>query len=159
MFNIEISCTQKFNVRRVYQNVKLILGPNGSHISSILDRNTQNYSGLFDNYRWSYFELRDYKMPLEPEINCIKSTWNGKQSPKTYNRYRNKLNIILKSAEKQHFTDLLNSHKDNIIKSWQIMKNIVNKNKTRKMQDKFKFSDRTILSDGTLISNFLLNFS
>ena len=35
---------------------------------------------------------------------------------KTYKRYRNKLNIILKCAEKQHFTDLLNSHKDNIKK-------------------------------------------
>ena len=32
-------------------------------------------------------------------------------------------------------------------------KNIVNKNKTRKTQDKFKLSDGTIISDGTLISN------
>ena len=42
---------------------------------------------------------------------------------KTYKRYRNNLNMILKCAEKQHFTDLLNSHKDNIKKSWQIIKN------------------------------------
>ena len=72
---------------------------------------------------------------------------------KTYKRYRNKLNIILKCAEKQHFTDLLNSHKDNKNKSWQIIENIVNRNKTRKMQDVFKLSDGTIILDGTLISN------
>ena len=33
---------------------------------------------------------------------------------KTYKGYQNKLDLILKCAEKQHFTDLLNSHKDNI---------------------------------------------
>ena len=60
-----------------------------------------------------------YKMPLEPEINCIKSTkrmCKTVANENTYKRYRNKLNIILKWAEKQHFTDLLNSHKDNIKK-------------------------------------------
>ena len=71
----------------------------------------------------------------------------------TYKRYRNKLNFTLKYAEKKHYTDLLNSNKDNIKKTWQIMKNIVNRNKTRKVHNKFKMGDGSIISVGTLISN------
>ena len=76
----------------------------------------------------------------------------------TYKRYRNKLNIILKCAEKKHYTDLLNSNKDNIKKTCQIMKNIVNRNKTRKVHNKFKMGDGSIISDGTLISNKFNDF-
>ena len=49
-----------------------------------------------------------------------------------YKTYRNKLNHILKKAEKQHYTDLLEANKNNFKKTWQIMKDVVNKNKVKK---------------------------
>ena len=49
-----------------------------------------------------------------------------------YKTYRNRLNHILKKAEKQHYTDLLEANKNNIKKTWQIMKDVVNKNKVKK---------------------------
>ena len=38
------------------------------------------------------------------------------------------------------------------------MKNIINKNKTKKIQNKFKITDGTMISDGTLISNTFNEF-
>ena len=38
------------------------------------------------------------------------------------------------------------------------MKNIINKNKTKKIQNKFKITDGTMISDGTLISNIFNEF-
>ena len=75
-----------------------------------------------------------------------------------YKLYRNKLNHILKCAEKKYHSNLLDSNKDNIKKTWQIMKNIINKNKTKKIQNKFKITDGTMISDGTLISNTFNEF-
>ena len=44
--------------------------------------------------------------------------------------YRNKLNSLLKCAEKQYIADLLESNKSNLKKTWNIMKHIVNRKKT-----------------------------
>ena len=67
--------------------------------------------------------------------------------------YRNKLNHLLKISEKKHFQELLNSSKDNIKKTWQIMKNIVNKGKSKQIQSKFKLSDGTITTNKDVISS------
>ena len=75
-----------------------------------------------------------------------------------YKSYRNKLNHILKCAEKKYHSDLLDSNKHNIKKTWQIMKNIINRDKTKKIQKKFKITDGTMISDGTLISNTFNEF-
>ena len=48
-----------------------------------------------------------------------------------YKAYKDRLNHIFKKAEKQHYTDLLTAHKNNI-KTWQIMKNVVNEIKRKK---------------------------
>ena len=69
-----------------------------------------------------------------------------------YKTYRNKLNHILKCAERKHYSDLLNDNKNNVKRTWQILKSIVNKNKTTKIQDKFKLSDGTFTSDKSMIS-------
>ena len=69
-----------------------------------------------------------------------------------YKTYRNKLNHILKCAERKHYSDLLNDNKNNVKRTRQILKSIVNKNKTTKIQDKFKLSDGTFISDKSMIS-------
>ena len=69
-----------------------------------------------------------------------------------YKTYRNKLNHILKCAERKHYSDLVNDNKSNVKRTWQILKSIVNKNKANKIQDKFKLSDGTLTSDKSIIS-------
>ena len=44
-------------------------------------------------------------------------------------KYRNKLNQLIRFAERKHYHDLLIEHKSNIKKSWQIIKSVINKQK------------------------------
>ena len=46
-----------------------------------------------------------------------------------YKKYKNKLNYIIRKLERDHIESLLLKHKMNLKKTWQIMKNIINKNK------------------------------
>ena len=75
-----------------------------------------------------------------------------------YNIYRNKLNHLLKQAEKKHYSDLLEANKDSMKKTWQIMKNIVNKNKTKQLQTKFKLTDGSFTTDDFVISSKFNDF-
>ena len=76
----------------------------------------------------------------------------------TYTRYRNKLSRTLKKAEKKHYADILTLSKNNIRKTWQILKNIINKHKKSKCQDKFKLSDGSMTSDKQTISTKFNDF-
>ena len=46
-----------------------------------------------------------------------------------YKKYKNKLNYITRKLERDHIESLLSKHKLNLKKTWQIMKNIINKDK------------------------------
>ena len=48
-------------------------------------------------------------------------------SEQLYRKYRNNLHVILKQAEKDHYDAYFNDSKSNIIKSWKIIKEIINK--------------------------------
>ena len=74
-----------------------------------------------------------------------------------YKSYRNKLNHVLKYAEK-HFRDLIISHKDNTRKSWPIIKKIINMHRKPNIQSKFKHNDGTVTDDKEIISESLNNF-
>ena len=54
--------------------------------------------------------------------------------------------------------DLLTDKKHNIKKTWQIMKNVMNKNRVKQIQAKFKLSDGSITSDKYLISEQFNDF-
>ena len=69
-----------------------------------------------------------------------------------YKAYTNKLSHISKKAEKQHYTDLLTANKSNLKKTWQIMKNVVNKNNVKSVNSKFR------LNDGSLTENKSMSF-
>ena len=75
-----------------------------------------------------------------------------------YKSYRNKLKTILKKSEKQHYSDLLAANKSNIKKTWQIIKSIVNKNKMKKINSKFKLPDGSVTENKLLISNKFNDF-
>ena len=75
-----------------------------------------------------------------------------------YKNYKNTLNKLLKRAEKQHYYDLLIKHKDNIRKSWSVIKSIIQKNKRSTCQSKFKLPDGPITDDKQLISTTFNDF-
>ena len=66
--------------------------------------------------------------------------------------YRNKLNDILRAAERKHFKDQILEHKANLKKSWQIIKMVINKRKYKRPCAEFKYNGKTI-KDGVEISN------
>ena len=74
-----------------------------------------------------------------------------------YSQYRNKLNHLLRIAEKQHITTLLEKYKLNMKKTWTIMKDIINKNDRPPECTLFKQNDK-IISDKKEICNAFNNF-
>ena len=76
-----------------------------------------------------------------------------------YKRYRNKLNHLLKIAEKTHVAEKLESNKANLEKTWSILKGIINKRNNAKIQEKFKLSDGSMTSDKQMISERFNDFS
>ena len=77
---------------------------------------------------------------------------------KTYKEYRNKLHRCLKYAEKQYFFDLLKKYKNNLRKSWNVIKTIINRNRSSITQTKFKLSDGSIITDGVDICDRFNDF-
>ena len=75
-----------------------------------------------------------------------------------YKYYCNKLNHILKIAEKKHYTDLLNNNKSNLKKAWKIMKGIINKNRSNSVNARFKLQDGSLTTDKQLISEWFNEF-
>ena len=75
-----------------------------------------------------------------------------------YKNYRNKLNSILRNAEKKYYSDLLTENKHYTKNTWQIIKNVINENRVKQIQGKFKLSDGSITSDKYLISEKFNDF-
>ena len=69
-----------------------------------------------------------------------------------YKKYRNKLNQLIRSAERKHFHDILLEHKSDLKKSWQVIKTVINKRKYTPINTKFKVNDATT-NDGNVIAN------
>ena len=62
------------------------------------------------------------------------------------------------TAEHEPCTHCLSCIVDDIKKTWQIIKNIVNKNKASQLQNKFKLNDGSFSTDGYVISNKFNDF-
>ena len=54
-----------------------------------------------------------------------------------YKRYKNQLSKIVREAERKHYLNLLTKEKDNFKKSWNVLKEIINKNKQHNKQAHF----------------------
>ena len=59
-----------------------------------------------------------------------------------YKQYRNKLNKISISAEKAHLKELFLKNNDNIQKTWQILKQVINKQQMNRRNGTFKIKDK-----------------
>ena len=69
-----------------------------------------------------------------------------------YKQFRNKLNKLLADAEREHYEKLLIENKQNLKKSWSILKEIMNKRKETKTCSRFKV-DGQFTTDKSKISN------
>ena len=58
----------------------------------------------------------------------------------------------MRTAERKHYLDLLNEHKSNLKKAWQILKMVINKRKYTPICTKFQTNGK-VVSDGHEISN------
>ena len=76
----------------------------------------------------------------------------------TYENYRNKLHHVLKYAERKHFQDILDKNKNDIKKTWQIFKSIVNKNKRTQVNSKFKLNNGSFITDKAISSSKFNDF-
>ena len=77
---------------------------------------------------------------------------NHEENVAYYKRYRNRLNHVLRAAERKYYQNLINEHKSNVKKSWQIMKMIINKRKYKPVCKKFKHNDQ-VIENGYDIAN------
>ena len=74
-----------------------------------------------------------------------------------YKRFKNRLNHLLRVAERKFLSDLIMKHKSNLKKTWQIMKGVINKNKYKPNCNKFNHNGK-IIDDGKEIANRFNNF-
>ena len=71
-----------------------------------------------------------------------------------YKKTRNKVNHLIKNAERRHYHDMLNEHKGNLKKSWSIIKTVINKRKHKPLATKFRQGDTIIEDKVTIAEHF-----
>ena len=88
--------------------------------------------------------------------NRLYKLWRKTGNPEhesIYKRFRNKINRLLKSAEKSHYAKLFEENKKNLKKSWTILKEIIGKAKSSNLCTRFKVdgyftTDKQKITDG-----------
>ena len=105
-----------------------------------------------NNKPWLTNAMKE-SIKMKNKLYIIRNKGNmSDESNERYRMYRNKLNHILRSAERKYYQDLLIEHKANVKKSWQIIKGIINKRKYRINNTKFKHNG-DIIEDGKLVAD------
>ena len=84
----------------------------------------------------------------------VKSAYNETK----YKTFRNKLKHVLLTAEKKHYAETLEANKSNMKKTWAILKGIIDLNKRKRVQDKFKLHDDTLTENKLTISESFNKF-
>ena len=104
----------------------------------------------YNNKPWLTNAMKE-SIKMKNKLYIIRNKANAPDgSNERYRMYRNKLNHILRSAERKYYQDLLIEHKTNVKKSWQVIKGIINKRKYRPKNTKFKHNG-AIIEDGKLV--------
>ena len=76
---------------------------------------------------------------------------------KQYLEYKNKLQKILRSAERKYYHQLIEEHKSNLTSSWRILKMVINRNKVKKNVISFK-DNNSVIDDPTAVASRFNNF-
>ena len=76
-----------------------------------------------------------------------------------YKTYKNKLNSIIKAADKNYYQVKLEINRCNMKKTWPITKEVIRKNKETQIQTEFKLPTGEVTSDkSTIFKQFSLFF-
>ena len=75
-----------------------------------------------------------------------------------YKSYKQILQKTLIAAKKQYYHELVTRNKDNMTKSWGIIKDIINKNKNPVHRTKFKLSNGSVTTDKMSVSEHFNDF-
>ena len=71
-----------------------------------------------------------------------------------YNLFRNRVNKDIKKSKKKYYADYFNEHVNNITKTWEGIKNIVNIKKTSIRTTQLKIGGKIIDNDKEIATNF-----
>ena len=88
---------------------------------------------------------------ISKKIPCVRTE-------RAYKEYKNTLSILLKKAEKNYYKELISDNKDNMRKSWSIIKSVIGKYKQANIQKTFKLDDHTITDNKKIISDKFNDF-
>ena len=70
----------------------------------------------------------------------------------TYTQYKNKLTTILRKTEKECYKCLLETNKNNLKKTWSIIKSVINNCKPSKLNESFLYNN-SVITDKNEVSN------
>ena len=148
---------------------------NWSSILSITDCQ-RAYSCFLDTYRQLYMEsfpltkVSLYKnrkpwlsMGLKKAIRTKNKLYHKfikfptESNAKSYRTYRNKLHRLLRNAERSHYDSILEDNKRNHKKSWDIIRNVINKKTHQDVSSTFNVNG-TLVEDQFLIANEFNHF-
>jgi len=73
---------------------------------------------------------------------------------KRYKEYRNKLNHILRKTEREHYASLIEMHRFNLCKTWNILKEVINKNKMNIQTSRFCIKNKIVTNEETIAEAF-----
>ena len=75
-----------------------------------------------------------------------------------YKRYKNRLNYLMRKLERDHIQNLLAKHKSDLRKTWKIMKDIINKNRTVSSPQEYFDINGIRIYDKNIIANSFNTF-
>ena len=74
-----------------------------------------------------------------------------------YNKYRNKLHHLIRTAERKYYNNLILEHRSDLKKMWQVIKTVINKRKYSPPNSRFCHNGK-IIEDKEEISNRFNHF-
>ena len=98
-----------------------------------------------------------HSIKLKNKLYLKCKTYPSSFNVENYKHYRNKLNKLLKVAERKHYDDLFEHNKSNLKKTWSIIKDVINKKKANACPKSFKINNQ-MSDDKNLIANGFNNY-
>ena len=72
----------------------------------------------------------------------------------TYTQYKNKLTTILRKTEKEYYKCLLETNKNNLKKTWSIIRSVINNCKPSKLNESFLYNNSVITDKNEVANKF-----
>jgi hypothetical protein len=80
--------------------------------------------------------------------------YRNSETENDYKLYRNKVQHLLRVAERKHYHDIISYNKNNLKKTWSVMKSIINKKQITKRPEFFLYNNRKITNKSDIANRF-----